>query len=221
MATTLTAAASSAYIAAQNALRKGKPEIYVYVEGKQDVPFWTECVAPFSAYKFVVTHLKTNGRDVQGKLDLLNHVDIATLGRYKWVAVDADFDWIIDDYRPSPTTPSYSREIWANRYILHTYLHSIENYKCHPAFLSSLMVAATGSASDGFALYMAAFSKLVAPLFLLHLVSLQNCDGVFSIKQFSQLLSGLGRMFPDMRISCKATTGKFCACARVSPVRHH
>lgn len=61
MATSLIQGASSAYIAAQNALRSKRvlPEVYVYVEGLDDVSFWKECLRPFcSHYRFKVTQLQ-------------------------------------------------------------------------------------------------------------------------------------------------------------------
>ncbi|MDE6554181.1 MAG: DUF4435 domain-containing protein [Muribaculaceae bacterium] len=189
MATSLVQGASSAYINAQNALRSKRelPEIYVYVEGMDDVAFWKECLRLFCLnFNFKVTQLRKPDNSIaEGKYHLIECIGIDSLGPNKYVAVDADYDWIIDNYKPSSTTSSISNIIRNNPYILHTFLYSIENYKCHPLCVAAMMDKISGTADEEEILkYFSSFSKAMANLFLIHIVSTDKCDGVYCIKDF-------------------------------------
>lgn len=191
MATSLIQGASSAYINAQNALRSKRelPEVYVYVEGLDDVAFWKECLRPYcSKYSFKVNQLrKLDGSIAEGKLHLIKCIEINSLGPNKYLAVDADYDWIVDNYRPSPFTESISDDIRNNPYVLHTFLYSIENYKCHPLCVASMMDKIAGSSNEEeFLKFFASFSLAMSDLFLIHLVSIDSCDGIYSLKDFKK-----------------------------------
>ncbi len=203
MATSLIQGASSDYIAAQNSLRSKQclPEVYVYVEGLDDVSFWKECLRPFcNRYRFRVTQLRKSDNSIaEGKRHLIDSIGIKTLGPNKLVAVDADYDWVIDGYRPSPTAESLSSLILKNPYILHTYLYSIENYKCHPLCISSMIEKTAGNSDDETMLrYFMAFSKVLAKLFLTHLVSMDKCDGIYPIKSFGHDVDKINIDFDSM-----------------------
>lgn len=191
MATSLVQGASSAYINAQNALRSKRalPEVYVYVEGLDDVSFWKECLRPFSTkYSFKVTQLrKPDGSIAEGKRHLIESIGIKSLGPNKYLAVDSDYDWIIDDYQPSSTTESISKIIRDNPYVLHTFLYSIENYKCHPLCIAGMMDKIAGTSSEEEMLrFFSSFSLAMADLFLIHLVSIDFCDGKYTLKDFKK-----------------------------------
>lgn len=191
MSTSLIEAASSDYIDAQNVLRGGNKEVYIYVEGLDDIPFWNEFTLPYSSeYTFKISCLKTpDNKVLTGKMNLIEKIDINTLGKYKLIAVDSDFDWIIDNYKTSPTGKSYSRLIRDNNYVLHTYLYSIESYKCHSASIASIIAKCTCYTGTAIQSAYNAFSIQIAQLFLIHLASLHNCDGVYPIAKFRQDLN--------------------------------
>ncbi len=191
MATSLIQGASSAYINAQNALRSKRalPEVYVYVEGLDDVAFWKECLRPFSTnYSFKVSQLrKPDGSIAEGKRHLIDCIGVQSLGPNKYLAVDADYDWIIDEYRPSPSSTSISNDIRKNPYILHTFLYSIENYKCHPLCVAGMMDKIAGTSNEEEILrFFGTFSNAMSELFLLHLVSIECCDGKYTLKDFKK-----------------------------------
>lgn len=196
MATSLIQGASSAYINAQNALRRkcALPEVYVYVEGLDDVAFWKECLRPYSTkYRFKVAQLrKPDGLYAEGKRHLIDCIGVESLGSNKYLAVDADYDWIMDDYRPSPTSTSISDDVKNNPYILHTFLYSIENYKCHPLCVAGMMDKVAGSSNEEELLnFYTSFSLAMAELFLVHLVSIDHCDGKYTMKDFKKDVDAL------------------------------
>lgn len=191
MATSLAQGITSAYIGAANMLRPSGTlsEVYVYVEGLDDVAFWNRCLHPyFARFSFKITQLKkSEGVVAEGKRALLEAIGISSLGPNKLVAIDSDYDWIIEGYRTSPTSPSYSYDIRTNPYILHTYLYAIENYKCHPACVQEMVVKLTNSMPNfDIERYFGLFSSALSELFLIHLVSADLCDGTYPLKKFRE-----------------------------------
>lgn len=211
MATSLIQGASSAYINAQNALRSKRnlPEVYIYVEGLDDVTFWKECIRPFcSNFSFRVTQLrKHDGSIAEGKRHLLESIGIQSLGPNKYVAVDADYDWIIDNYKPSSTTSSISDIIRRNPYILHTFLYSIENYKCHPLCIAGMMDKISGNSDEKEIqnLYNS-FSIVMSRLFLAHIVSSDKCDGRYGLRDFRNDVDALTIEVATMQLDEKSRT---------------
>ncbi|MDE6793415.1 MAG: DUF4435 domain-containing protein [Muribaculaceae bacterium] len=196
MATSLTAAIDSDYIHAGNVIRgvDKDPEIYVYVEGLDDICFWNELLKPFSKGRnFIITQLrKIDNSIAEGKRNLIDTIDINTLGPCKYIAVDADYDWLIENYKTSPTTTSVSEIIRHNQFVLHTYLYSIENFKCHPKCVESFITKASGKVNGiNPTLVFSNISKLSSRLFLIHLASAHNCDGVYTLKDFRQDMSSV------------------------------
>lgn len=213
MGTSLIDAANSEYVGLQNCLRSSAhlPEVIIYVEGWADVPFWTECVRPYMhKFRFSIEVFKhPDGTIVDGKRHLMDNVPDSTLGPNLMLAVDADYDWIIDNYRPSATSSSLSRVICTNPYVLHTYLYSIENYKCHAACLPGLISKATAVTPTYECMaYMTEYSKAVAKLFLAHLVSVDLVDGVYPLQAFIQDIDRV-RLDFEPRIALSPKSKKF------------
>ncbi|MDE6194433.1 MAG: DUF4435 domain-containing protein [Muribaculaceae bacterium] len=211
MATSLIQGASSAYINAQNTLRSKQtvPEVYVYVEGLDDVAFWKECLRPFcSNHSFKVTQLrKPDGSIAEGKRHLIEIIDIQSLGANKYVAVDADYDWIIDNYKPSSTTSSISDIIRNNPYILHTFLYAIENYKCHPLCIAEMMDKISGDSDEKeIQNIYSSFSIALSQLFLAHIVSSDKCDGRYALRDFRNDVDALTMDLASMQLDEKSRT---------------
>lgn len=189
MGTHLIDAANSEYVASLNLLRPSNElsEVIIYVEGWDDVAFWTECIRPYMHKKrFSIEIFRSpDGKLVDGKLNILNNVPIDSLGPNLIIAVDADYDWIMDEYKPSLTSPSVSTIIRDNPYILHTYLYSIENYKCHATCLPGIIAKATAiTPSVECMSYIEEFSKVMSDLFLVHLVSIDLSDNIYPLRDF-------------------------------------
>lgn len=199
MSTSLTGALNSDYISAINSMNPTRrPKVCVYVEGLEDIVFWNTCLAPYLPhYDFDINIYRIKdgpaaNSAADGKSNLIDKFDLSALGTNMLLAVDADYDWIIDEYHPSQTTPSYSSLIRDHQYILHTYLYAIENYKSHPLSLCSI-ISGGALCSPSFDIFQAVsdFSKALSKLFLLHIASMEAIDNVYTIKKFKEDLSNI------------------------------
>lgn len=109
--------------------------VFVYVEGDDDIAFWTHALDKFgdqTKFQFLVTTNKKGelgGGTINGKDALLK---IENLGPKKIVCVDADFDLLIDNYSV------YSQTIRDNDYVVHTTYYSIENILFSKYYFRSL-----------------------------------------------------------------------------------
>lgn len=94
--------------------------VQMYVEGDDDVMFWKEAVKPYQKeYDInVVTNKAVNPEQGNGKSKLLS---MEGLGKEKVVAVDADFDLIVDEYS------TYTDMVRNSPFVVNTTWHSVEN----------------------------------------------------------------------------------------------
>ena len=109
-----------------------KPELLVLVEDEQDIPFWDKmfgCVSDkyfrIHIHSLQTAPLQSNkgGKRLigTGKENLMN-VNPDTLGKSKMIAVDADYDLLIDDYH------LYTKRLREGNFIVHTEYYAIENH---------------------------------------------------------------------------------------------
>lgn len=113
--------------------REKKAPLLVLVEDEEDIPFWKrmfDCVSGnylevgvFSLKKASENALQqkdANGNPLvaSGKDALMK---VSGLGKFKVVAVDADYDLLVDYH-------SYSDSIRNDKYVIHTEYYSIENH---------------------------------------------------------------------------------------------
>lgn len=111
------------------------PQLLVLVEDEDDKPFWHKvfsyCVG--SLYSSIdVWPLKKAAEEEQPQTDASGEILTATgkdslmkvigLGRNKMVAIDADYDLLIDNVH------DYTERIRSDRYVQHTIYYSIENH---------------------------------------------------------------------------------------------
>lgn len=97
-----------------------KPIVMFYVEGDDDIPFWEEAVKLYyEKYNIQVrTNKAINPEQGNGKAILMR---MEGLGPNKVVAVDADFDLIIDGYS------DYTNMVRSAPYVVNTTWYSVEN----------------------------------------------------------------------------------------------
>ena len=97
-----------------------KIPVQMYVEGDDDVMFWKEAVKPYQTkYDIkVVTNKAVNPDNGNGKSKLLS---MEGLCKEKVVAVDADFDLIIDNHS------TYTDMVRNSPFVVNTTWHSVEN----------------------------------------------------------------------------------------------
>lgn len=128
---------NSEYIQRLKSFAKDRTRNYVsvYVEGNDDIAFWTHALNQLgnqTKFQFVVSTNKkvvfgeegTNGKDVLLRME--------NLGPNKIVCVDADLDLIIDDYS------AHTQKIRENDYVINTTYYSIENILSSIEFYTSL-----------------------------------------------------------------------------------
>lgn len=101
--------------------------VSLFVEGDDDVPLWVEAVKPYQGkYDIRVTTNKMVNPDEGNGKDML--LSMQGLGPSKVVAVDADYDLLIDNYSTNTET------VRTGEYVVNTTWHSLENilmYKTH------------------------------------------------------------------------------------------
>ena len=128
---------NSEYIQHLKSFAKDRTRNYVsvYVEGNDDIAFWTHALEQLgnqTKFRFIVS---TNKKSVLGE-DGTNGKDILlrmeNLGSNKIVCIDADFDLIVDNYS------AHTLKIRENNYVINTTYYSIENILSSREFYTSL-----------------------------------------------------------------------------------
>lgn len=173
----------SKYLEAEALFRPtAKPNLLVYVEDENDEPFWSMlfsyCVA--SHYNQIdvktlrqasrhcfITEVDSKGKTLcaRGKSALMK---IENLGRTKVVAVDRDYDGIIQNYRP------YSSRLETDKWVIPTTYYAIENHLLSVAAMDSYSRQLTGKSFAGnFALILAAVNDILDPI-LLYLLAIES-----------------------------------------------
>ncbi len=106
--------------------------ITIYVENDDDVPFWNFF---FSKRKLPTKITPATTGDKRGKKSVLDFAD--RLSKEFLLCVDSDFDYLFN------CNTEQSRQIINNPFIFHTYIHSIESFKCYLDILENVFVDAT------------------------------------------------------------------------------
>lgn len=188
MATDLRTANSSRLIHLGSKFRQKaeKEKVYVYVEDDIDIVFWRHFFRKHeSKYSIIIQPLQIGHKELRGKASLLSKIDLTTLGKNKIICIDSDFDLIIPDYS------IYSNKIISNKYILTTYLYSIESFKCHHSNLIEYIYKSTlcDNITEDIKEVLETFSILISDLFLILLTSIYKKDDYYSLKDFGKDLS--------------------------------
>lgn len=156
---------TSSYIEAANRLagKKARRKIVAYVEGFEDVLFWSNLLRQFESDRvsFEVM-LPSRGSLGKGKKVALANRLGDRLGSCMIACVDADYDFLIDDATPT------SQMVCTGPYVFHTYAYAIENYQCYAPSLYGVCVAATLNDHRlfDFEAFLAEYSRIVWPLFV-------------------------------------------------------
>jgi len=173
----------------------GKPKvknIIVYVEGDDDIPFWTNVLSTYSNYSFKVTPnraYKVNGEYPNGKTALLN---IPNLKKDKIICIDADLDLIVENYS------TFSKIIKQSHYIINTQFYAIENVLSQAPLLSVIVKKVTGEDTDyDFDTFLKSFSNAIADLFLLYLADIKEKRRKFSLEDFKSYINKIHPNSPN------------------------
>lgn len=156
-----------------------KAPLLVYVEDAEDVPFWRELFQCISErYSEVnVTTLKERAASGKGEMNYNGKTLTATgkdalmqvqgLGPHKVVAVDRDFDGLIDNYH------TYTNKIRDDQYVISTTYYAIENHLVSPMAINIYLRKITGEKKDYTLEYQSILTKynnLLDSILLLQLV---------------------------------------------------
>ena len=165
----------------------GKPRkenIIAYVEGDDDIPFWTNILSLYPKYSFVVTPNRAysvNGRYPNGKTALLN---IPNLKKDKIICIDADLDLIVGK------RSVHSKRIRICQYIINTQFYAIENVLSQAPLLKKIIMKVTGEDSKyDFERFMNLFSNAISGLFLLYLACIKSKRKKFSLEDFKYFVN--------------------------------
>lgn len=126
--------------------------VLLFVEGDDDVPMWTEAVKPYkSKYDIkVVTNKAVNPEEGNGKTKLLTMDGLCS---NKLVAVDADYDLLVDNYS------SYTNDVRTGQFVLNTTWYSVENILLQKTDKIPLLESFSSAAYDMFIHHIAMIVK--------------------------------------------------------------
>ena len=128
---------NSAYIQRLKSFAKDRTRnyVFVYVEGDDDISFWTHALNQLGDKTKFQFEISTNKRAVFGE-DGKNGKDtllrMENLGPNKVVCVDADLDLLVDDYS------EHTLKVREDEYVVNTTYYSIENILSSNEFYLSL-----------------------------------------------------------------------------------
>lgn len=220
----LTEYLNSNFIEAANALRpkRAAQRIIAYVESYDDISFWRSV---FNEYESEKVHfeimLPARTTLTKGKKQAMMNLLGKAYGRNMIACVDSDYDYLLQG------ATSTSRQMLENRFILHTYAYSIENFRCYADSLKQVCVLCTQNDSNviDFKEYFKLYSRICYPLFVWNILlyrrhdtktmsMLHFCEIVrlssftienpaYSLQQLSKRvkhnISMLERQFPDLK----------------------
>ena len=171
----LTEYLNSNFIEAANSLRpkRAAQRIVAYVESYDDISFWRSV---FNEYESDRIHfeimLPARTKLTKGKKQAMMNLLGKAYGRNMIACVDSDYDYLLQG------TTSTSRQMLENRYILHTYAYSIENFRCYAESLKQVCVLCTQNDSNviDFKEFFRLYSRICYPLFVWNILLYRQHD---------------------------------------------
>ena len=171
----LTEYLNSNFIEAANALRpkRAAQRIIAYVESYDDISFWRSV---FNEYESEKVHfeimLPARTTLTKGKKQAMMNLLGKAYGRNMIACVDSDYDYLLQG------ATSTSRQMLENKFILHTYAYSIENFRCFADSLKQVCVLCTQNDSNviDFKEYFRLYSQICYPLFVWNILLYRRHD---------------------------------------------
>lgn len=193
MASDISSGGSSEFLAARRLFRanssSAKEEIVVFVEDEVDTVFWRHFFAKYESDKiFKIKVLRCENNVLCGKDSLIKFIGFDSLGRNKLIAIDSDYDYIIDNYHP------YTQNLRACKYAIHTSdTYSIENYKIVPSILKEAIYLTSfcEQISEDIDAMIFEASQVLYNLFIIHLFSTNKKDNKYKQSDFKSDLHNL------------------------------
>ena len=171
----LTEYLNSNFIEAANSLRpkRAAQRIIAYVESYDDISFWRSV---FNEYESDRVHfeimLPARTKLTKGKKQAMMNMLGKAYGRNMIACVDSDYDYLLQG------ATSTSQQMLENKYILHTYAYSIENYRCYADSLKQICVLCTQNDSNviDFKEFFKLYSRICYPLFVWNILLYRKHD---------------------------------------------
>ena len=171
----LTEYLNSNFIEAANSLRpkRAAQRIIAYVESYDDISFWRSV---FNEYESDRIHfeimLPARSKLTKGKKQAMMNMLGKAYGRNMIACVDSDYDYLLQG------ATSTSQQMLENKYILHTYAYSIENYRCYADSLKQVCVLCTQNDSNviDFKEFFKLYSSISYPLFVWNVLLYRKRD---------------------------------------------
>ena len=171
----LTEYLNSNFIEAANSLRpkRAAQRIIAYVESYDDISFWRSV---FNEYESDKVHfeimLPARTKLTKGKKQAMMNLLGKAYGRNMIACVDSDYDYLLQG------ATSTSQQMLENKYILHTYAYSIENFRCFADSLKQVCVLCTQNDSNiiDFKEFFKLYSRICYPLFVWNILLYRQRD---------------------------------------------
>jgi hypothetical protein len=169
-----------------------KKQLLAFVEGDEDITFWTIVLRHYTSYNVSVQILKIPdeyGRQmhVYGKDALLN---VSGLGENKIVCVDADFDLLLPNNK-------YHLRLINDHYVINTYYYALENILSCPKYLKDTVEnGRTQKSNVDYEAMLHTMSHTIAPIFKLALAARENWNithtaNYYNKSMFSHTVNGM------------------------------
>ena len=155
--------------------------VHVFVEGYEDVAFWRGIFDhfrnPYLRFEISVPNRDDLPKGKKVLISMIDKVDRASV----LLCVDSDFDYLF-----AGETEQSAKILNADN-MFHTYTYATENYLCYAPSLRNVCVKATKNDTRifDFERFMAAYSKVIYPLFLWYVYSAKgSTENVFTLAEF-------------------------------------
>lgn len=166
------------------------PKVYVYVEDDTDIVFWRSILNKYeNKYSFdistYIVHSLIKAKrgltksEFRGKDYMMNDVksNKLSLGTHKIVCIDADYDLIVNDHH------KYTQKMRDNQYVITTYWHSVESFRCAPQNVKLFyeLLTLVSRSNINFDKIFKEVSILIYPLLQRLLISLERGENEYTI----------------------------------------
>ncbi len=205
MASDISSGGSSKFLAARKLFRVNssnvKEEVEVFVEDEVDTVFWRHFFSRHENNRiFRIKVLRGVANELCGKDALIQFVKLDSLGPNKLIAIDSDYDYIIDDFH------TYTNQLRDNKFVIHTNsAYSIENYKLVPSILENAVYLTSFCSliSEDIGAMILQTSQMIFKLFTIHLFSISKKDGVYRLSEFKSDLNRLTYKDDKLNVNVK------------------
>ena len=195
-----------------------KAPLLVYVEDKEDIPFWQllfkhinnryneiniTTLKEAAVNNIIEQNAKGDVLKSTGKEDLMQ---VQGLGTHKVIAIDRDFDGLIDNYH------TYTDKVRTNPYVIHTTYYAIENHIVSSQAVNTYLYRIIGEKYDytsNFNYLLTKYNSVLDPMLLLLLACLEDHVThkgrlAYTIKRLSKDMTILNNKQDDVTIDlCK------------------